>query len=510
MSDYLMGIDNGGTLSKAVIFDSAGRQVAAAARQVPLILPEPGHTERDMEVLWLANVQAILDVLAMARNVPGFQPERIRGMACTGHGSGLYLWGMDGRPAWNGIVSTDTRAWRQVQAWQDDGTAARVRERTCQSILTCQPAGLLRWFMEHHPEVLDRTLWIFAVKDYIRYRLTGVALSESSDYSGAGLMNLREASFDRSLLVDYGLESLYDRLPPLRRSTDCCGTLTPEAASLTGLPPGIPLAGGMFDINACAVACGVTDSTNLCVIAGTWGINEYVSPSPVLDGSIMMNSLFCLPDLYLVEESSPTSAGNYEWFTKLFLDSERRQAADRGITLYELAAEMAAAVPADGQDIVFLPYIFGSNYNPRAKACFIGLEAGHSRAQLIRAVLEGIVFCHRVHVDKLLLNRPRSGAIRLAGGAAKSALWAQLFADILGFPVELVEASELGTLGCAMAAAVVAGLYPDLRAAAVGMSAVSQRLEPDGSLAAIYQRKYLRYLRVAAALDPLWEGWMEP
>jgi L-xylulokinase len=352
---------------------------------------------------------------------------------------------------------------------------------------------------------VEKTRWIFEVKDYIRFRLTGEAFAEATDYSGSSLMNLATASFDPALLAEYGLSEIAEMLPPVKYSTDPCGTITPEAAALTGLKAGTPVAGGMFDIDACAVAVDVTDEENLCVIAGTWSINEYISKKPVVNRSVMMNSLFCLPGYYLVEECSPTSAGNYEWFTNLFLQGEMAEAERRGLSLYEHASQMAAAVPPDGQKIVFLPYIYGSNYDPQARACFVGLDASHTRPQIIRAVLEGIAFCHLVHVEKLLANREKTRAVRLAGGAANSPVWSQIFADVFRLPVETVAARELGTLGAAMAAAVAAGVYPDLKAAARKMMKIGARFEPDPATSAIYQKKYASYRKVSAALEGVWK-----
>jgi len=501
MASYFMGIDNGGTGTKAVIFDRTGKALGSAVRKVPMILPEPGFTERDMEVLWKASCEAMREAIASAR----VSPRDVRGVACTGHGKGLYLWGRDGKPAYNGIVSTDSRAWEYPKKWKEDGTAARTFARTCQTILACQPVSLLAWFKDHRPGVIESTRWVFEVKDYIRFRLTGEARAEATDYSGSGLMNVRDARFDRQLLQEFGLAGIHDLLPPLVYSTEACGAVTPEAAALSGLAPGTPVAAGMFDIDACAAAVDVTDEENLCVIAGTWSINEYVSRAPVLDGSVMMNSLFCLPGFYLIEESSPTSAGNYEWFTSVFLEAERAAAKKRGVSVFQLAEEMAASVPVRGQEIVFLPYLYGSQDNPRARACFVGLEASHSRPQVIRAVLEGIALGHKVHVQKLLASRPAPRAVRLAGGAARSALWAHIFADVLEQPVEVVETEELGTQGCAMAAAVAAGEFADLKAAAKAMVHVKGRIEPDPAACGVYRRKFEVHRAVSAALESSWE-----
>ena len=501
MQTYFLGIDNGGTLTKAVLFDSHGATIAEASRKVPMIMREPGFTERDMNALWQANCEVIREI-ATGSGIPA---EEIQGVACTGHGKGLYLWGRDDTPAYNGIVSTDTRAWMYPERWEKDGTAERIFKKTFQKILACQPVSLLRWFKDNRPGILENVRWIFEVKDYIRFRLTGEAFAEVTDYSGSNLMNIRDVRFEKELLDAFGLGDLIDRLPPLKYSTERCGTISPAAARATGLREGTPVAGGMFDIDACAVAMDVTDEENICVIAGTWSINEYISTTPVLNKSVMMNSLFCLPGYYLVEECSPTSAGNNEWFTELFLDEEKRRAKERGISVYELAEELAASVGAEGQNIVFLPYIYGANYNPQAKACFVGLDAAATRPRIIRAVLEGIVFCHMVHVEKLLKNRARTAGVRLAGGAAKSRTWAQIFADVFQLPVEIVDANELGALGCAMAAAVASGTYTDLKDAAKHMVKIKYRLEPDAGNAATYARKYLRYRKVSDALDGIWK-----
>ena len=202
-----------------------------------------------------------------------------------------------------------------------------------------------------------------------------------------------------------------------------------------------------------------------------------------------------------MEESSPTSAGNNEWFTYIFMGQEKAAAAAQGVPVYPLVNAQAAQVAPDGQDIVFLPYLYGSNYDPRAKACLVGLEAA-GRAEVVRPSSKALL-SPTVHVEKLLRNRARPEAVRLAGGAAKSPIWAQIFADVFELPVEIVETEELGTLGCAMAAAVATGACPDLAAAAQRMVRIKARIQPDPAASAIYRRKYQQYKQVVAALAPL-------
>ncbi|MCX7709224.1 MAG: carbohydrate kinase [Clostridia bacterium] len=501
MANYYMGIDNGGTLCKAVIFDARGTEVASAASKLNMITPQSGFTERDMDELWEANCKVIRESIAKA----GIKAEEIKGIACSGHGKGLYLWGKDDKPCYNGIVSTDGRAWMYPEKWYKDGTADRVFEKTFQKVLACQPVSLLCWLKDNQPEVIQNIQWVFECKDYIRFKLTNQAFAEVTDYSGSNLMNIKDVCFDRELLAEFGLEDLMDALPPIKYSTDFCGGVSKQASKDTGLLEGTPVAGGMFDIDACAVAMDITNEDNIAVIAGTWSINEYISRKPVLNKTIMMNSLYCISGYYLIEECSPTSAGNHGWFVDMFLAEEKQKAREQGVNVFKYCDEQAEKVTPEEQNIIFLPYIFGSNYDPQAKASLIGLDSHHTRAHIIRAVLEGIAFCHMVHLEKLLANRESTKAVRLAGGAATSRVWAQIFADVFKIPVEIVDTKELGALGCAMAAAVAAGEYKDLKEAAQSMVKIKFRLEPNAANIPVYEKKYELYKKVSGALQGVWK-----
>lgn len=501
MNKYYMGIDNGGTMCKAVIFDVKGKAVASASRKLRMITPYEGFTERDMEELWTINKEVIKETIMRSR----IDVIQLKGVACTGHGKGLYLVGKDNKPLYNGIVSTDSRAWEYVEQWENDGTAEKVFQKTYQKILACQPVSLLRWLKDNETGIINKIKWIFEVKDYIRFRLTGEAFAEITDYSGSNLINLETKSYDRDLLSLYGLDEIYDTLPPIKVSTDQCGVITEECSEMTGLQAGTSVSGGMFDIDACAIAMDIVNDKNICVIAGTWGVNEYISKNPILDKSIMMNSIYCIDDYYLIEEGSPTSAGNLEWFIDVFLEEEKKLAVAKGVNIYDYCSQLVASVKPEDQSIVFLPYIFGSNNNDHAKACFIGMDKHHCRAHIVRAVFEGIVFCHLAHIEKLLKNRKETRAIRLGGGASKSEIWSQMFADVIGLPVETIDTDELGALGCAMAAAVGAGEYIDLQSAAASMVSIKMKLEPDMKKTEIYREKYQQYKKISSVLDETWE-----
>ena len=499
---YFMGLDNGGTTTKAALYDLNGKEIGVSSMETRMLAPKPGFTERDMEEMWQANCSVIRNVLEKT----GVSAEDVAGLAICGHGKGLYLWGKDGKPARNGIISTDNRAYAYPLKWKEDGTEEKVFALSCQHIMACQPVSLLAWLRDNEPEVMENVEWVFECKDYVRFRLTGEAKGEITDYSGANLVNLHTRQYDPELLKLFGLEGIMDALPPLCNSVEIAGRVSEEAAALCGLKPGTPVAGGMFDIDACAIAVNVLDESRICMIAGTWSINEYPKKTPVLDGTVQMNSLFCLPEYYLIEESSPTSAGNNEWFVKTLLPELRAEAKAKGGSVYEIMNEWVASVPADEFVPIFLPYLMASNAHPNAKGSFVGMSMSHTRAHMVRSVYEGIVYCHKWHLDRLLATREnKPECIRLAGGAAKSRVWTQMFADILGIPVETVAVNETGALGCAIAAATAVGAYESLDAAAKAMCPVGERAEPNPAVQQAYARRYQLYKRTIECLDGLWD-----
>jgi len=499
---YYLGLDNGGTSTKASLFTVKGQEVCTVSTDTKMITSRPGFTERDMEEMWEANCKVIKDVITKSN----INPHDIAAVACCGHGKGLYLWDKDGKPARNGIISTDRRAQEYVDRWVADGTEEKVFKLSCQHILACQPVSLLAWLKDNEPQTLNNVQWIFECKDYVRFRLTGEAYAEKTDYSGANLLNLHTQEYDNELMKLFGLEDLMHALPPLKGSFDVCGGITQEVASLTGLPVGTPVAGGMFDIDACALAVNVVDEDHICMIAGTWSINEYIRKEPVMDGKILMNSLFCMSGYYLIEESSATSAGNYEWFIKNLMPELVEQCKLDGTNIYAKGDELVASLTASDFCPTFLPFLMASNVNPHAMGSFVGMSNYHTRAHILRSVYEGIAFSHRYHLEKLLATRdmpPKS--IHLAGGAARSVIWTQIFADVMKIDIETVQANETGTLGCAMAASVACGDYPDIQTAAKNMTKISRIAKPIEENTKAYDKKYALYLRLIEALDPIWK-----
>lgn len=499
---YYLGLDNGGTTTKAALFDAEGNEVGICSKDTAMIALRPGYTERDMDEMWDANCTVIRGVL----DSTGISPDEVAGVGICGHGKGLYLWGKDDRPVRYGIISTDNRAYEYPVKWAKDGTEKKVFEISCQHIMACQPVSLLAWLKDNEPKSYANIQYIFECKDYVRFRLTGEAKAEYTDYSGANFLNLYTRSYDNELLKLFGISEIRDALPPLCTATEVAGYVTEESAAKCGLNAGTPVIGGMFDIDACALGTGITDEDNLCMIAGTWSINEYIRKEPVLDGSVAMNSLFALPQYYLIEESSPTSAGNNAWYINQMLPEFKRGLAAEGGNIYH---ELDGWIDEIGPNVfvpVFLPFLMASNVHPNAKGSFIGITMNHSRKHLLRSVFEGICFCHRMHTERLMKSRTSAvKAIRLAGGAAHSKQWTQMFADVMQIPVETVKANETGALGCAIAVAAAVGEYATLNEAVDRMCKITDKAMPNPDLKKIYDKKYRLYEKVIEGLDGVWD-----
>ena len=500
MPKYLLGTDNGCTMSKAALFTLDGREVAVASRKTETLTPRPGFLERDVPEMWQSTAAVIRQVIAEA----GIDPADIACVAAAGHGNGLYLIGEDGEPVRNAIMSTDSRARDITDDWLARGIDKQVRPVTMQSIWPAQPNALLLWLKQHEPEAIERAAWVLMAKDYVRYKLTGEVHAELTDFSGTSLISVADAAYDDELLATFGIADLRHLMPPLVRSADICGSVTAQAAADTGLAEGTPVAGGLFDIDASGLGCGITDESQLCMIGGTWGNNQYISQTPVVSEDVFMTTCYAIPGYYLMLEGSATSASNLEWFVSEFLGAEKAIAEQQGKSVYDVCNELVAATTPEDSSVIFLPFLYGSNVSSDAKAAFIGLNGWHTRGHVLRAIYEGVVFGHRHHVDRLLNFRAMPDTIRLTGGASRSEVWVQIFADVFQTPVEIPEGTELGALGAAICAAVAAGCHASYQEAVGAMVRFSRRQDPDPARRELYDAKHERYKRAIAALDPVW------
>jgi L-xylulokinase len=497
---YLLGIDNGSTVIKAALFDLTGRSIAVQSRPLELLQPAPGHTEFDLDELWRQTAGAIRDVVAES----GVDSSAIAGIGATGHGNGLMLLDRKGEALGHGIASLDARASGIVEGWQRDGTQERVHPIICQNIWAAQPAALLAWIKANDRARYEAIGTICLVKDFVRLKLTGRRGSDFTDMSGTSLLNVRTREYSPKLLEALGLAECMGSLPPLTDSAQVFGSVTADAAGETGLRVDTPVVAGLYDIDASALGSGVIDPGDVCVIAGTWSINEVISAQPVPNRDILMMKGYVVPGRWSSIEASATSAVNLEWFVRTCCERETEIAAGRSVSVFEVCSELAAKVPLETATVIFHPFLHGANGNPAARAGFYGLAGWHGKPHMLRAILEGVAFSHRQHVDTLRATGLPMRDVKLTGGGARSAVWSQMFADVLGLPVSITDEAEVGARGAAMCAGIGVALFASHADAVARMVRVSRRYEPSGAAAVHYDRRYTEYLAIAEAMRQPW------
>ena len=494
MQDYLLGLDAGNTVIKAVIFDRTGRELAYAGEEGHSRMPSPGHVERDLGELW-ANARR---VIRTCLDKAGIAAGDIAAIGCAGHGNGLYALDRAGEPL-IGIQSLDTRATGLVEDWAAAGIGERTYPIARQRPWPSQTPTLLAWLKRHRPELFRRVGTVFFSKDFVVNRLTGQRVSEVSDMSGAGLLDLSARRYDKALMEAYGLGDCMDLLPPLIESADIAGTVTDEVARETGLAAGTPVIGGLFDVVASALGSGVSRTGSASIIAGTWSINQVVIDGPDLDGPVFMSSTFDRTR-YMAMENSATSAANLEWLVREFFEGDHAAEASP----FDACCAHAEAVEPAADDPLYHPYLYGAQQDGHARAGFYGIAGWHTKGHLVRALLEGVAFGHRQHVETIRKAGATFEEAVLSGGGSRSRLWPQIFADVLGVPVSVAVSRETGALGAAIAAGTGVGLFADFTAGANAMVRADRHYRPNVALCAHYDRRYALYRDIGEAMTPLW------
>lgn len=494
--ERIVGIDTGGTLAKAAVFALDGTELGSARQPNRVSFPEPGHTEVDAEDMWASTCRAVRGALEASGTAPG----DVLGVSTTGHGNGLYAVDRAGSPVMAGIISTDSRAEATGAGWRAAGHAAAAEAVIMQRFWPGQTLALLGWFGRHRPGALDRAATLYGSKDYIRARLTGDRSTEITEAAVSGLADLNTGRYASDLFERLGLGRVEGKLPPIEPSLAVGGRVSAGAAAATGLKEGTPVVRGLTDVVACAVASGVQSPDTLSMVAGTFSINQTLHRSPRRSSAPVLQIPYPIDELFLATECSATSASNLEWLCRTLLGAEAERAAAGGRSIYEVCGAWVADALDRPSDILFLPFLFGGPDG--APAGLIGLKASHGTADVMRAVFEGIAFAHRLDLDKLMTG-PDAAAprrVRFAGGAARSPVWPQIFADVLDLPVEVTEGGEMGALGAAMSVAAALGPAATLPEAIQAMVRVARRHEPDPGRAAAARAKFTRFEAVVRAL----------
>jgi L-xylulokinase len=494
---YLLGLDAGNTVIKAVLFDTSGREIARAARDGTSRQPHPGYVERDLSELWRDAGAAIGECIAMA----AIDPAQISAVGCAGHGNGLYLLDRSGNPLL-GVQSLDSRA-AELAGELSSASGDALHKLCLQKPWPSQTATLLAWIKQNRPELYADAGTALLCKDYIAYQLTGERVSDISDMSGAGLLRLPECTYDDDLMALYGLSDGLEKLPRLIGPTDVAGRVSEEASAATGLAAGTPVVGGLFDVVSSAMGSGAIAPGQASIINGTWSINQVFSTDPVSNANVFMVSGFG-PGRFVNIEASATSAANLEWYVREFVERGAHHDDPFGF-----CNERIATVTPAADDPFFHPFLYGSGQSASARAGFYGLAGWHSEGHTLRALFEGVVFEHRRHIEVLVAAGVAFDSAVMSGGGTRSPHWPQMMADCLGVPITVADCHETGALGAAIAAGIGAGLFADYEQGVAAMTRKRAVFEPDRAMKAHYDRRYRIYLNLVEAMGEFWTAQQE-
>lgn len=499
---HLIGIDVGTGGSRAVLIDTAGKIVASATvEHKPFVSIQTGWAEQDPRDWWRASAAAIRSAITKG----GIPAEDIKAVGLSGQMHGAVLLDVVDEVLRPAIIWCDQRSGEQCENLTAKVGGSRLIELTCNPALTGFTLPKLLWVHDHEPETWRRVRSVLLPKDYVRFRLTGDKATDVADASGTLLLNVAARRWSDEMLD--AAEISANVLPRLYESQEVTGSISPAAAEETGLRAGTPVIAGAGDQAAGAVGLGIVRPGMISATIGTSGVVFAATNTPSLDPRGRVHT-FChaIPGRWHVMGVTQGAGLSLRWFRDQFgvLSTDSTGATDlSGGDPYDRLTAEAARVPPGSDGLLWAPYLMGErtpHLDPYARAALVGLTASHTRAHVVRAILEGVAFSLKDSFEILKeLNVPCE-TIRLGGGGARSELWRQIQADVYGHEVETMAAEEGAAYGVALLAGVAAGAWPSVDAACDEIVRTRDQVIPDPEATELLHRQYQSYIALYPAL----------
>lgn len=495
---YMIGIDCGTTNVKAVVYDMGGREILSAARENK-VMSQGIHMEQDMEELW----QNVRIVLSEAGKKMGDKKEDLAALGISGQGEGLWALDREGKPVRNAILWNDARASALAASLKERADYPQMRQKLGTYFKNGSTLILIKWFADNEPELFQKTSFFLTCKDYIRYRITGEIFWELSDAS-ASCVDIRTRQYAYDVFEALNIPEMDKKLPPLIASCDCAGKVTSEVGSLTGLPAGLPVSGGMLDVLSACAGLGAVRPGDTCIILGTTGmttsIMESYEPDEQLGGWGYTIDGVCLGRGIGCMAATP----NLDWAVKSFFEKE-----DPKWVFAKMEKELAGRMPGEG-GLIYHPHISLAGerapfFRPDATAGFLGIRQNTTKMDMLYAVLEGVSMAIR---DCLSKSGPLK-TVYLSGGGSKNAVWAQMISDVLGVRVLITESAELTAKGAALSAAIMAGCIKSTEEVKDQFLTIKKTYEPDSKKYEQYTELFRMYKLTQKAVEPFWEWRMK-
>lgn len=490
---YWLGIDVGTGGSRALLIDRRGRVIASAtAPHQEMRMEHPAWAEQDPDDWWRAAQ------LAIQKAIAGIDASEIRGIALSGQMHGLVILGANDRVIRPALIWCDQRSQQQVDWINARVGADCVLKLTANPVLTGFTLPKLLWVRDYEPAHFERIRRMLLPKDYVRFHLTGEFATDVSDASGTALFNVVERRWSLQMAELTQIDSTI--LPRACESAEPTGAIT-RAAESTGLKAGTPLFAGAGDQAASAIGNGIVSAGVASCTLGTSGVVFAETGNPVYDPLGRVHT-FChaAPGRWHVMGVTQGAGLSLQWF--------RNQLA-RGRTYDDLMQEAETSPPgADG--LFFLPYLMGErtpHLDPLARGGWIGLTAKHTRADMLRALVEGVSYSQKDSLELIAGMGLKLDSVRISGGGARSPFWRQLMADILEKRVASLQVQEGSAYGAALLALAGSGEYANVDEMCGAIIRETESVLPRARDAECYRRGYETYRSLYPALRSAFARW---
>ena len=500
---YLVGLDIGTSGAKCIIVDQNGKVIASSIQGYPLYTPKPGWAEQNPEDWWQAVLVGLKTIVAEA-NV---DPNDFIGVGFSGQMHGLVAFDENDAVIRPAILWCDQRTQKQCD-WLHEraGGLEGILKYTNNPMMTGYTGGKILWLKEEEPENFARMKSFVCPKDYIRFRMTGVKLIDVSDASGTGFFDTRNRVWSDALIEIAGLDKSI--FPEAVESTALAGHVTKEVAEATGLPEGLACYAGGGDAVVQATGSGIVSPGTLGVVIGTAG-NVSMGLSHFQENPQGNLQMFCSnePGLWVSFGTTLAAGGAYRWYRDALCEDAVKEAEASGESVYDIMGRQAAESVPGANGVIFAPYMTGERCpyaDPNARGSFYGLSLTTTRADITRAVMEGVTYSLNQIID-IFRGFAENTKVYASGGGAASELWRQIQADIIDLPVYTMSAaSEGGAYGAVLIAGVGAGLWKNL-SEAVQVLQVETEVQPNPENREGYRKSYEIYKKIYPTMKALYD-----
>ncbi len=495
---YLIGVDIGTSGTKTVLFDETGKAMASDLQEYPMYQPENGWAEQDPDDWWKAAAVSIRNVLSKS----GASPNDVKAVGLSGQMHGLVMLDRENRVLRKSIIWCDQRSGDECKQITELIGAKRLIEITANPALTGFTASKIMWVKNHEPEIFDKAVKILLPKDYVRFRLTGEFATEVSDAGGMQLLDVPNRCWSSEVLQKLELDE--SMLGKVYESQEVTGTIHQQAAELTGLKPGTPVVGGAGDQAAGAVGNGIVKPGVISSTIGTSGV-VFASTDKISIDPLGRVHTFChaVPNMWHIMGVTQGAGLSLQWFRNNFCIDEISVAKLMDVDSYYLMDKAAEKVEAGSNGLVFLPYLMGErtpHLDPDCRGVIFGLSAKHTKKEVLRSIMEGVVYSLRDCLEIIREMGVEINQIRASGGGGRSRLWRQMQADAFNSEICTINSGEGPALGAAILAGVGAGVYKNVFEACDAIIQVETRQKPDPLATAKYDGYYRLYGRLYRSL----------